>query len=204
MVRIIIAAALLACVQALQVLQFGGGRAGSITKVIELKAQLTKLTQGTSNGVKATSLVRTEIAGIAGQLEKLNKVKKLTASPLINGNWKLLYTTNDGSSAGKIGPFVGEVSQLVELGRKRYNNEVALGPLKGTLVATWNNLGDKLWKVRFLTLQLSIFGIKFQSSQLTAEGTWRMTYLDENLRILYAKGGKNQNIENIYILSKFR
>jgi len=41
-----------------------------------------------------------------------------------------------------------------------------------------------------------------QKSLLGSVGIWRMTYLDESMRILYAQGGKNTVAENIYILSK--
>ena len=38
------------------------------------------------------------------------------------------------------------------------------------------------------------------------EGVWRLTYLDEDLRILFAAGmtnqGKPARVENIYILQK--
>ena len=33
-------------------------------------------------------------------------------------------------------------------------------------------------------------------------GTWHMSYLDDNMRILYAIGGKNTVVENVYILTK--
>lgn len=179
--------------------RIGGGQAPNL---IQLKEQLRSLTRGTKNGVEASATLRTEIAGLVTQLERTNKVKKLTSSPLIGGNWKLLFTTNDGSSAGKIGPFVGDVFQEVDLDKRSYNNLVNLGPLTGRLTATWDNLSDQLWKVKFQELDLILFGLKLKTSPLSAEGTWRMTYLDEDLRILFAKGGKNLEKENIYILSK--
>jgi hypothetical protein len=33
-------------------------------------------------------------------------------------------------------------------------------------------------------------------------GIWRMTYIDQNMRVLYAIGGKNTVKENVYVLIK--
>ena len=39
----------------------------------------------------------------------------------------MVFTTNDGSSAGKVGPFVGKVEQAIDLSSKEYTNFVKLG-----------------------------------------------------------------------------
>jgi hypothetical protein len=84
-----------------------------------------------------------------------------------------------------------------------YVNYVRLGPVvKGALTATWDNIAQQVWKVKFLDITISIFDIPVQKKSLSgSEGTWRMTYLDDKLRILYAQG-KDPTIENIYILAK--
>ena len=56
--------------------------------------------------------------------------------------------------------------------------------------------------MKFEQIRFSIFGIKVVEKPLGAIGTWRFTYLDDDLRILYAAGGKNTVKENIYILAK--
>jgi hypothetical protein len=57
--------------------------------------------------------------------------------------------------------------------------------------------------VKFLDLAITVFGIPVTKKSLVGSiGTWRMTYLDEDVRILYAQGGKNTVLENIYILAK--
>ena len=173
-------------------------------KIESLKADLVTVSTGTSNGIKATEDQRLQIATIVKDLEKLNAVKKIASSDMMNGNWKLIYTTNEGSSAGKLGPFVGRVDQLITVDEQRYINFVRLGNgiITGALTATWDNLGDKLWQVKFLDIELKAFGIPITKKPLGAVGTWRMSYLDDDLRILYAAGGKNTVKENIYILAK--
>ena len=96
-------------------------------KIDALKADLFSNAQGTSNGVKASAQSKLKISSIVSDLEKLNTNKKISSSPLMNGNWKLIYTTNDGSSAGKLGPFVGRVDQDIDVDSKKYVNFVRLG-----------------------------------------------------------------------------
>mmetsp|Transcript_7077 Transcript_7077/g.11659 ORF Transcript_7077/g.11659 Transcript_7077/m.11659 type:complete len:274 (-) Transcript_7077:182-1003(-) len=172
--------------------------------VEDLKESIRKATKGTQNGVQASQEKRLQVAEIVKVLESANPTRKLTSSSLLEGEWKLLYTTNDGSSAGKFGPFVGDVTQNVDIGKDEYLNIVSLGNgfFKGTLSATWDNLSSSTWRVKFKNIRLELLGFPLQEKELKAVGTWRMTYLDDDFRILYAMGGKNQEKENIYILSK--
>jgi hypothetical protein len=99
---------------------------------------------------------------------------------------------------------VGKVRQDIVLSEKKYTNYVFLGPVTGALTATWDNLDDKKWKVIFIDIILTLFGVPLVKKQFPTgqTGVWRMTYTDENFRVLYAQGGKNKKLENIYILSK--
>ena len=103
-----------------------------------------------------------------------------------------------------MGPFIGKVRQDIVLSEKKYTNYVFLGPVTGALEATWENLGDKKWKVIFIDITLTLFGFQLvkKAFPVGQTGIWRMTYTDENFRVLYAQGGKNMKQENIYILSK--
>jgi hypothetical protein len=122
----------------------------------------------------------------------------------MSGDWGLLYTENSGSSAGKLGPFIGDVVQSIDMKSKEYINFVRVGGsvFEGALSATWDVLGPKLWRVKFKDITFKLFNTQLTKKPLVAEGTWRMTYLDDDLRILYAVGGKNTVKENIYILTK--
>ena len=169
----------------------------------ELKEKIRNLTKGTANGVKASDEVRSEIVEVVTQLEKASiPSAKLTTSPLLDGKWYLAYTENDGSSAGKLGPFVGEVIQEVDLQSDLYVNYVRLPPFEGALTASWEVLAKNKWRVKFESIKFSIFGIKITEQSLTATGTWRFTYVDEDMRILYASGGKNTKKDNLFVLVK--
>jgi hypothetical protein len=156
---------------------------------------------GTRNGIAAKPAVKELISASALQLEKLNPTKAPTKSELLTGTWNLVYTSNAGSSAGKIGPFVGQVIQ--EIGNQEYVNIVKLAPFfEAALTATWKVKSSSLWLVLFQTLEVKLLGIPVVKKPLEAEGIWRTTYLDDDFRILYAQGGKNTLVENIYILEK--
>ena len=180
------------------------GTAERLEEAESLKKVLFQITKGTSNGIKASAEVKRKVAELVNDLETLNVVKTISSSPIMNGNWKLIYTTNDGSSAGRLGPFIGRVDQDIDVTGSKYINYVRLGSIvEGALSATWDNLGPKLWKVKFIDIEISVFGIPIKKKSLEgSEGTWRMTYLDDSIRILYAQGGKNTLTENIYILGR--
>lgn len=174
-----------------------------VIAVEELKEKICSLAKGTSNGIKASDEIRSEINKAVTQLEKASKPSgKLTSSPLLDGSWRLIYTENDGSSAGKLGPFVGEVIQDVDLAAENYVNYVRLPLLEGALTATWDELPKNKWLVKFQSIKFSVFGIKVKEQPLTAVGTWRFTYVDQDLRVLYASGGKNTVKENLFVLEK--
>ena len=137
---------------------------------------------------------------------------RLSNSPKLDGVWDLVFTTNDGSSAGKIGPFVGDVQQDITLQDQAYVNYVSLGPVLAFLGATWENIGSNKWKVIFVDISLKVLGIQLLNKKFpeNTTGIWRMTYLDDDFRVLYAAGGKTDTAtknkdgktENIYILGK--
>ena len=186
-------------------LRFGPARTSGFPSVINLKEDLVRLSRGTSNGIKASPQRRVEIQNVIDQLNKQNKVKKLTSNSLIDGSWELLYTTNEGSSAGKIGPFVGKVEQNVQLSAGVYTNVVKLPGFSACLTATWDNLSDTKWRVLFQRISFSVLGFKIAENSLEAVGIWRMTYLDDDLRILTAAGNtisKKELKENYYVLAR--
>jgi hypothetical protein len=181
----------------------------SITKerIKEIKDEIKNLSKGTSNGISASEEVRSQISTLVTELESSNPTPNLTSSEKLDGSWKLIYTTNEGSSAGKLGPFVGEVEQFIRIKgyeREDYINYVRIGGglVEGALTATWDVLSKNKWQVHFESVKFKLFGITLADKELSAVGIWRMTYLDENFRILYAAGGKNVPKENIYILGK--
>ena len=79
-------------------------------------------------------------------------------SPLLDGNWRLLYTSTKGGSAGKLGPFVGQVTQVMDYKGLSYFNVVKLPLLSATLDAHWDVKDPSTWKVIFDRLTIRIFG----------------------------------------------
>ena len=171
--------------------------------VEDIKTRLIQAARNTQNGVSASDKQREEINQLTQQLERRNRVPDIAKSKLVDGSWQLLYTTNQGSSAGKLGPFVGKVIQDIKLEDQSYINNVYFldGIVKASLSATWKNESAKVWTVKFGDLSLNVLGLPAVRKSLGgATGTWRNVYLDRDMRILYAIGGKNTTKENIYIL----
>jgi hypothetical protein len=174
-------------------------------KIMELKRDIKAFSKGTQNGIDCNDSKRQKVAECVKVLEGSNSVRDISSSLLLDGNWKLVYTTNEGSSAGKFGPFVGAVYQEIDIKNKFYLNKVILfnGIVTGILSATWIKKSNNLWTVKFQDIILRVLGIKVVEKNLNGtEGIWRTTYLDEDFRILYAIGGKNTIKENVYILEK--
>uniref|UniRef100_A0A6U0KQ85 Plastid lipid-associated protein/fibrillin conserved domain-containing protein n=1 Tax=Minutocellus polymorphus TaxID=265543 RepID=A0A6U0KQ85_9STRA len=178
-------------------------------RIQDIKTEIKALAKGTSNGISASKEVRNQISQLVAELEAANPTPDLTNSPKLNGSWKLVYTTNEGSSAGKLGPLVGEVQQLIRIdgrdgGEQDYYNfvRVAGGAIEGALRATWDVLAKDKWQVNFKSVRFSVLGIPLVEMELSAVGIWRKSFLDDDFRILYAAGGKNVPKENIYILAK--
>ena len=178
-------------------------------RVQDIKTEIKALAKGTSNGISASNEVRENISQLVAELEAANPTPDLTNSPKLDGSWKLVYTTNEGSSAGKLGPLVGEVEQLICIdGRvgaeQEYINfvRVAGGAFEGALRATWDVLAKDKWQVNFESVRFSVLGITLVEKDLRAVGIWRMSFLGDDFRILYAAGGKNVPKENIYVLAK--
>mmetsp|Transcript_18231 Transcript_18231/g.18296 ORF Transcript_18231/g.18296 Transcript_18231/m.18296 type:complete len:215 (+) Transcript_18231:39-683(+) len=171
-----------------------------------IKSTIIEKAQGTSNGVKASSEIKKEILELTKQLEKVNSIPNIAADPRNDGLWELVYTSSNSSSAGKLGPFVGYVTQSIDLKSKLYLNKVDLfnGLVVADLQATWNVESSKKWIVKFLKIQFYLAGVKVLSKPFSANGTWRFTYIDDDLRVLYTLGGRNNVSENLFILKKLK
>lgn len=178
----------------------GGARA--------LKHSIVKLAAGTNNGLSADASTAAQVVALSRLLERQNPTRKLATSPLVDGKWTLVYTSTTGGSAGKIGPFVGRVEQHFDLQSGRYSNFVLLGPelfgsslLTGELKAAWEVLESARWRVDFKSISFSLLGLPVvKDKPLSASGTWRLSYIDDDFRVLWAAGGNKP--ENIYILAR--
>jgi len=174
-------------------------------KIKTLKNSILVATKNSLNGISMSESNRKAVEEIVNELIPQNSIKQISTDSRLNGTWDLLYTTNSGSSAGKFGPFVGGVKQIVLYDESKYYNVVSFleGFLTATLEASWRVIDERNWEVIFVDVKFSIGGkniveIPFRGTT----GIWRMVYLDDNFRILYAKGGKNTIKENLYVLQR--
>ena len=134
----------------------------SSNKREELKNQIISISANTDNGIKISPDNKNIILGLVKSLEAVNPTNQISNSKLLDGKWDLIYTTNTGSSAGKLGPFVGAVIQDISLANQEYDNIVNLfnNAIEASLTATWDVQGRNLWLVKFLKIQFKVFGIK--------------------------------------------
>ena len=169
-----------------------------------LKQTVEQLVAGKKNGLGCTVAEAAEIEEVVGMLEAQNPTAAPAQSELLDGTWHLLYTSTKGGSAGKLGPFVGAVTQVMDLGAASYANNVRLRGVRATLDAHWETLDPTTWKVIFDTITIRVLGRRLLSKPFppTATGIWRMTYLDSRLRVLRASGSNSPEVENVYVLAK--
>jgi PAP_fibrillin len=101
------------------------------------------------NGLQATQSQRTRISDLVSQIEQLNPTARPAYSPLMNGFWRMLYTdfSPPAASAGKLGPFVGDVFQDLDSTNSVIRNvlRISLPPIRGQLTATQRIRDPKTW-----------------------------------------------------------
>ena len=80
----------------------------------EIAALIAKLRveAGTANGTDRTDAQREVVADVLTAIETFNEVPAPARVDLTGTDWELLYTDSSGNSSGKIGPFLGRVTQV--------------------------------------------------------------------------------------------
>ena len=159
-----------------------------------LKEQLRRTAAPTQNGVGASERTVLTVEAIAAELESR---RDLDAFPALEGAHELVFSTSTGASSGKLGPFVGHVTQTF-LDEKTFVNAVELGPLKVALTARRETLDMSGWtyRVTFESMGLSLFGVEVGSKPISGGGTWNIRYVDDDLRIMDAP--------SLFVLSRRR
>ena len=91
----------------------------------------------------------------------------------------LLYSMSKGGSNGKVGPFVGKVSQII-LDNKAFINQVQLfgGALTVQLHAEREVLDDSRIRVTFRETVFKIFGREVTRKPTKGQGEWEMLYVE--------------------------
>jgi len=130
-----------------------------------------------------------EIEEAARALERLNSATTIAniGSRMLNGEWKLLYSTSESISAGLWGPLVGEVTQTMEAGQRNLvcSTEFFGGALKMEWRTSWSAVGNQEITLPGEDWYPYLFGIRLSLwSFSNDEGvSYKMTYTDSGLRI---------------------
>lgn len=174
---------------------FGGqGGGNSAARREALKQELRAAIAPLDRGAKATEQEKQDVARKFAALEKLNPNPASLASPLLNGRWKLLYTTSS-SILGTTRPAAfrprGPIYQLLDGPNLRAKNRETF-PFYNAVEAALEPETKSRVAVQFK--KFFIFGLIPVSAPETARGKLDVTYLDETLRL--SRGDKG----NIFVL----
>lgn len=145
-----------------------------------LKDQIMNAARGTCNGVDADERTRTTIAALCDELEA-RQDRRLFAP--LEGEHSLLFTTVAGGSSGKLGPFVGAVTQNF-IDAVAFENVVELGPLRLVLRAKRTPTDGQTYRVDFEALGVEVFGVKLFERAMGGGGAWKLRYVDDDVRIM--------------------
>lgn len=190
------------------------------------KAELLEAIAGKNRGLLATESDRLAILAAVAQLEDRNPTPRpIEASELLNGNWRLLYTTSEELLRIDRFPFIklGQIYQYVQAAAAKIYNvaEIYGVPLLEGVVsvaARFEPTSDRRVQVRF---ERSIIGLQrlidyqsvgdfvqqietgqkfaaidFPINSDNQQGWLEITYLDQDLRI----GRGNEG--NVFVLTK--
>ena len=172
---------------------FGGG--GSTAKREELKQELLDAIAPLDRGAAATEQDKQAVAAKFAALERLNPTPSPLASPLLNGRWRLLYTTS-ASILGTSRPAAfrprGPIFQLLDGPNLRAKNRETF-PFYNAVEAEL--VPETRSRVAVQFKRFFIFGLIPVTAPETARGKLDVTYLDETLRL--SRGDKG----NVFILT---
>ncbi|ACK65770.1 PAP fibrillin family protein [Rippkaea orientalis PCC 8801] len=192
------------------------------------KARLLEAIAGKNRGLLATDIDRVRVLSALEQLEDHNpNPKPLEAKELLDGNWRLLYTTSKGILGLDRLPVLqlGQIYQCLRLSEgKLYNIAEIIGVplLEGlvSVVASFEAVSERRVNVKFeryiigsqrllgyhspnqfieeIESGKKFFPIDFSIENRDQKGWLEITYLDEDLRV----GRGNEG--NVFVLSKER
>ena len=149
------------------------GKATALTAALRAAA-------GDANGTDRTDEQREAISLTLADICALNPEPDAPARVNLTGTtWRLLYTDSAGNSSGKIGPFVGRVTQVFSsTSFGAYENVVAFlnGAVRVKLGAVAEEMQPDKLKVTFVDTRLEVGGRELVTKPFPPgrAGTWRM------------------------------
>lgn len=135
------------------------------------------------NGVGASD---EEIAAVEAAIQELEPFcQKAPAQAPLTGAYDLLFCTAKGGSNGKVGPFVGKVTQTF-VDELRFINAVELfgGAVKISLFAEREVLDDTRIRVTFREMAAQLFGNELTRKSIEGSGVWKQRFVDDELRVM--------------------
>ncbi|KAG7356867.1 plastid lipid-associated PAP/fibrillin family protein [Nitzschia inconspicua] len=170
---------------------------------LDRKRLLSSLTEwiakAPKNGIDTPPDLATTIEEICQQLEEMTPNPSPTQIPsLLNGFWYMMWTNYSpaGPSSGKLGPFIGNVYQDLQLddyaiARNIFRLDFPL-PIMGELTATPSIRDDTTIAIAFVKVGTKLagflpFGPNIEFEQNKEIRLWDHIYVDDDYRILYAK-----------------
>eukprot|EP01025_Chloroclados_australasicus_P066130 TRINITY_DN904_c0_g1_i1.p2 TRINITY_DN904_c0_g1~~TRINITY_DN904_c0_g1_i1.p2 ORF type:complete len:179 (-),score=29.59 TRINITY_DN904_c0_g1_i1:310-846(-) len=158
------------------------------------KKKVLEAIKGLDRGVNADSKAIDRVEKLVRQLERANPTPSPVRSPLINGRWKLVYTTSQNILGADRLPFFrpfGPIFQTLDTKKLKGRNQETY-PFFNGVVAQLTPASKSRVDVQFKTFY--IFGLfPFPASPLF-KGFLDTTYLDEEMRI--SRG----DLGNLFIL----
>jgi PAP_fibrillin len=190
------------------------------------KADLLQLIAGSNRGIAATEAQKQAILVAIAQLEGRNPTPQPIAAPdLLDGDWRLLYTTSRGILGFEQIPLLrlGQVYQCIQVSSSQLYNIAEIQGLPGlegivSVVAQFQLVSDRRVEVKFtrsiiglqrligyqspsqfiqaITQGQKFMAIDFSIQNRDQQGWLDITYLDDNLRI----GRGNEG--SVFVLAK--
>jgi len=135
------------------------------------------------NGVGASEA---EVAAVEAAIQGLepNCPPQPAQAPL-SGVYELLFCTAKGGSNGKVGPFVGKVTQTF-VDETTFINAVELfgGAVRISLFAEREVLDDTRIRVSFRETAAQLFGTELFRKAIDGSGVWVQRFVDDELRVM--------------------
>lgn len=166
----------------------------TVEQLNALKQELLDAIAPLNRGVKATEEDKEKVEELASKLEALNPTKNPVESPLINGKWKLVYTTSESILGAKKPEFLrpsGPIYQCIDNESLQALN-IESWPFFNQVQATLTPTSKSSVDVKFDTFK--IFSIINVQAPDSARGTLEITYLDDDMRI--SRGNRG----NLFVL----
>lgn len=141
--------------------------------------------QTPQNGVGATPERQAEIADAIAALKP--HCADAPARIPLNGVYELLYCSSKGGSSGKVGPFVGKVTQTF-VDDLNFINAASFFDdwVRLSLYATRDVIDDTRIRVSFKQTTLQLFGTEVFRKDITGSGVWEQQFVSESadLRVM--------------------